>query len=162
MQRTGVQWEVMLRNDFRDLDCSVARALEVVGERWSLLVLREVFLGVRRFEQIQSDLGIARNVLASRLDRLVDHDVLERRAYQDRPVRHEYRLTQRGLELWPVMVSLMLWGDRHAPSSAGPPMSIVHRDCGGSVDDRLHCDRCGTPMDARSSQTRRRVDLAGD
>jgi DNA-binding HxlR family transcriptional regulator len=128
--------------------CSVARALEVVGERWSILILRDAFLGVRRFDGFQEDLGIARNVLADRLGRLVDAGVLEKHAYSDRPPRYEYRLTDKGRDLWPVVHALAQWGDHHeAPD--GPPTLFVHRGCGGAVSDRRTCDSCGAPLDAR-------------
>jgi DNA-binding HxlR family transcriptional regulator len=133
----------MLGSDYPGQVCSVARALEVVGERWTILVLRDVFLGVRRFEDIQRDLGIARNILASRLGRLVEHGVLERRAYQARPPRYEYVLTDKGRDLWPVVNALMVWGDRHAPAPEGPPTVLVHRDCGGPVDADGVCGQCG-------------------
>src|SRR5580704_8650496 len=114
----------MLGNDYKDQNCSIARALELVGERWTILVLRDVFLGVRRFEAIQRNLGVARNVLAARLDRLVDEGILEKALYQERPPRHEYRLTDKGLDLWPVIVELLQWGDRHLAPAAGPPVVI--------------------------------------
>jgi DNA-binding HxlR family transcriptional regulator len=133
----------MLGNAYPQQTCSVARALEVVGERWTVLILRDVFLGLRRFEDIQRDLGVARNVLASRLDGLVDRGVLERHAYQERPLRHEYRLTEKGLDLWPVITALMAWGDRHEPADGGPPVVLEHRACGGRLDADRVCDRCG-------------------
>ena len=110
----------MLGNDYKSQTCSIAGALEVVGERWSLLIVRDVFLGLRRFDEIQANLGIARNVLQTRLERLVEQGVLERSLYQERPPRYEYRLTEKGLDLWPIVVSLMQWGDRHAPPAGGP------------------------------------------
>ncbi|WP_309233688.1 helix-turn-helix domain-containing protein [Conexibacter sp. W3-3-2] len=143
----------MLRSDYDGQTCSIARTLEVVGERWTMLVLRNVFLGLRRFDEIQRNLGIARNVLADRLGTLVEHGVLEKVPYQERPVRHEYRLTEKGVDLWPVIVSLMQWGDRHAPTPAGPPVLLRHRDCGGAVSRHLTCEACGAalgPRDVRS------------
>jgi DNA-binding HxlR family transcriptional regulator len=134
--------------------CSVARTLEVMGDRWTMLIIRNVFLGLRRFDDLQSNLGIARNVLSDRLGRLVDDGILERRRYQERPERFEYRLTDKGIDLWPVMVSLMKWGDRHAPEEAGPPTLILHRNCGGEIDERFVCSECGELVDARSSEAR--------
>jgi DNA-binding HxlR family transcriptional regulator len=139
--------------------CSVARALEAIGDRWTLLVIRDLFLGLRRFEHLQRDLGVARNVLTDRLGRLVEEGIVERRLYQERPERYEYRLTAKGLDLWPVMITLMQWGDRHSPDQQGAPAVVVHRNCGGEVDERFNCRRCGEPMDARSAQVRRRPDL---
>jgi len=139
----------MLGRLYEEQACSVARSLEVVGERWSLLVLRDAFLGVRRFDDLQRSLGIARNVLAARLARLVDEGILERRAYQQRPERFEYRLTEKGLGLWPVLVGLMQWGDEHYPEHAGPPRVLEHRGCGGGVARHLRCDRCGAELGPR-------------
>jgi DNA-binding HxlR family transcriptional regulator len=139
----------MLGNAYDKQVCSVAGALEVVGERWSLLIVRDVFMGLRRFDEIQASLGIARNVLQARLTRLVDHGVLERRLYQERPPRHEYRLTEKGIELWPTMVALMQWGDRHAAQAAGPPVRLEHRECGGGVDEHRVCESCGARLSAR-------------
>ena len=139
----------MLRNDYASQVCSIAGALEVVGERWTLLIVRDVLLGLRRFDEIQADLGIARNVLQTRLRRLVDQGVLEKRLYQERPPRYEYRLTDKGLDLWPIVVSLMQWGDRHAAPAAGPPVRLVHRGCGGAVDGHRTCTVCGARLSAR-------------
>jgi DNA-binding HxlR family transcriptional regulator len=139
----------MLGNDYRDQNCSIARALELVGERWTMLVLRDVFLGMRRFEEIQRDLGVARNVLAARLGRLVEEGVLEKAPYQERPVRYEYRLTDKGLDLWPVIVELLRWGDRYAAPASGPPVVIRHRDCGGTLGEHRMCTRCGRPLSVR-------------
>ncbi len=139
----------MLRNDYRDQNCSIARTLELVGERWTILVLRDVFLGVRRFDELQRDLGVARNVLAARLERLVAEGILEKVPYQERPPRHEYRLTDRGLDLWPMIVELMRWGDRHAAPPRARPSCIRHRDCGGVMGERRICERCGAPLGVR-------------
>ena len=134
------------------MNCSVAAALEILGEWWTLLVLRDAFLGVRRFEDFQRRLGIARNVLTTRLQTLVAHGVLERRRYQERPERFEYRLTDKGLDLYPVLLSLMEWGDRWTGPEAGPPLVVVHRACGYESAPRLVCDHCGEPVAARDMQ----------
>jgi len=139
----------MLKRDY-DQVCSVARSLEVLGERWTLLVIRDVFNGKRRFDEIQEDLGVARNVLATRLARLVEEDILEKRRYQERPPRYEYFLTEKGIELWPVMISMMHWGDRYL-ADEGPPVVIHHKDCGGEVDGRGYCERCGERLTARDA-----------
>jgi DNA-binding HxlR family transcriptional regulator len=141
----------MLNREY-DQACSIARTLEVLGERWTLLIIRDVFSRRRRFDQIQESLGIARNVLAARLAWLVDEGILEKRAYQERPARYEYFLTEKGLELWPVMVTIMHWGDRHL-SHGGPPVTIRHKDCDGPVGDRGICERCGELLDARDAYT---------
>jgi DNA-binding HxlR family transcriptional regulator len=129
-------------------NCSVAAALDVVGERWTLLVLREAFLGVRRFDQMQQDLGIARNILAARLQKLVGQGILERRPYQERPRRFEYRLTQKGIDLYPAIVSLMQWGDRYL-AEGDPPVKLVHKGCGQHTDPVLACSHCSEPLTAR-------------
>jgi len=146
----------VLHSTYAGQQCSVARTLEVVGERWTLLILRDAFLGVRRFDDFQRSLGVARNVLTTRLQRLVDAGLLERRRYQERPERFEYRLTEMGLDLWPSIVALMRFGDRHLAGDDGPPMSLEHRGCGGAVTERLPCDRCGAdvgPRDVRVQRT---------
>jgi DNA-binding HxlR family transcriptional regulator len=141
----------VLGHDYSDQTCSIAAALEVVGERWSLLIVRDVMLGVRRFDALQNDLGVARNVLQTRLTRLVDNGVLERRRYQERPDRYEYHLTEKGLDLWPALVALLQWGDKYAPSSGGPPVLLEHRGCGGAVDGHRICDRCGQRLGPRDA-----------
>jgi DNA-binding HxlR family transcriptional regulator len=136
----------MLKRDYETQTCSVARSLEVVGERWSLLILRSVLLGVYRFDDLLNSLGITRSVLTARLQRLVDEGVLERVPYQERPTRYEYRATAKGIELWPVIAHLLRWGDEHYPEPAGIPRIVEHRGCGGRPDDHLLCDRCGEPL----------------
>ena len=140
----------MLNRDY-DQACSIARTLEVLGERWTLLVIRDVFDGRRRFDQIQDNLGVARNVLSNRLARLVEEDILEKRPDQERPPRYDYFLTEQGLDLWPVMSSMMYWGDRYRSEPEGPPMLIRHKVCGGLVDDRGSCVKCGERLGARDA-----------
>jgi DNA-binding HxlR family transcriptional regulator len=125
--------------------CSVARALEVVGDRWTLLVVRDALRGVRRFEDFRTRLGIAHNVLADRLGRLTEAGVLERCLYQTRPDRYEYRVTRQGLDLWPVIMSLLLWGDQYL-AAGGPPLLVIHRGCGGRLQPGLTCASCGAPL----------------
>ncbi|POM25909.1 putative HTH-type transcriptional regulator YybR [Actinomadura rubteroloni] len=126
-------------------NCSVARSLEVVGDRWTLLVVRAVFEGHRRFDDFQDDLGIARNVLTDRLTRLCDEGLLRRVRYQERPDRFEYRPTRKCVELWPAMMTLMLWGDRYyAPD--GPPRVVAHRGCTGTITSALTCSACGAAL----------------
>lgn len=141
----------MLRHDYPGLDCSVAKALEVIGERWSLLIVRGVMHGNRRFGEMQESLGIARNVLSARLQRLVDEDILERRAYQESPPRYEYFLTEKGLELWPALIALLHWGDRYSAGPDGPTRVIVHKECGGRVSERGICEDCGKTLHARDA-----------
>ena len=144
----------MLPRTYPDQHCSIAGTLELIGERWTLLVLRDAFLGVRRFDDFQRDLGVARNVLAARLGRLVDEGVLERVAYQERPERFEYRLTEKGLDLWPVLATLMQWGDKHVMGGRAPVV-LRHRGCGGEVTERLRCAKCGAELSARDVRAER-------
>ena len=139
----------MLHNRYDSQLCSVAGTLEVVGERWSLLIVRDVMLGLRRFDQLQSSLGIARNVLQTRLGRLLEAGVLEKRLYRDHPPRYEYRLTDKGLDLWPTLVALMQWGDAHATPPRGPAVVLTHRGCGGAVDGHRICAACGARLSMR-------------
>ncbi len=141
----------MLRHDYPGQVCSIAGSLEVIGERWSLLIVRDVFNGNRRFGEIQTSLGVARNVLSARLQRLVDEDILERRQYQESPARYEYFLTEKGLDLWPTLIALLNWGDRYSPTPGGPPKIIVHKVCGGRVSDRGTCEECGRVLHARDA-----------
>jgi DNA-binding HxlR family transcriptional regulator len=142
----------VLRNDYPDQICSIARSLEVVGERWSLLIVRDVMNGRRRFDELQKGLGVARNVLSARLQRLIEEEILERRAYQESPPRYEYFLTEKGLALWPSLIALLHWGDRYSPSPDGPPMLIVHKECGGAISDRGICEECGQVLNARDAR----------
>lgn len=132
----------MLRRTYDGQRCSVARTLEVVGERWTLLIVRDALMGITRFDGFLNSLPIARNVLSDRLNGLVDHGVMERVQYQDRPPRHEYLLTAKGRELMPVIVVLMEWGDRHLPIPPGPPATAGHAGCDGTVRTQLVCDSC--------------------
>lgn len=127
-------------SDFDSRACSVARTAAILGDGWTVLVLRDVFNGVRRFDEIRDHLGISRSVLSQRLAQLVDEDILERRPYRepgDR-TRHEYRLTDRGRDLLPVLTALMRFGDRHL-SPDGPPVVLEHRGCGAPVTTELVC-----------------------
>jgi DNA-binding HxlR family transcriptional regulator len=138
----------MERKSFRDVDCSVAQCLEVIGEWWTMLIVRDVFLGVNRFDDLQRRLGISRNVLTQRLDKLVDDGVLRRVAYQERPVRHEYRLTDKGRDLWGILDAMRQWGDRYA-APLGPRLQLRHRSCGHVAEPVLHCPACGEDVGAR-------------
>jgi DNA-binding HxlR family transcriptional regulator len=152
----------MLGRKYEGQVCSVARTLEIVGERWTLLIVRDAFFGVRRFDDFQRSLGIARNVLQGRLERLVEEGILQRVRYQERPERFEYRLTEKGIDLWPVMVSMLSWGDKHAAADDGPPAVIEHRGCGGRMNDRRICESCGALLGPRDVKaTRVQPALAG-
>ena len=133
----------------KELNCSIFRAMDVLGDRWTMLVLREAFVGVRRFTEMQRDLGVARNVLTDRLNHLVAIGVLERRQYQERPVRHEYRLTDMGKQLQPAILTLMHWGDQYlAPH--GAPTLIEHTGCGHETEPLLVCSHCREQLDTRN------------
>lgn len=138
----------MERKSFAGIDCSVAQCLEVVGEWWSMLVVREAFLGVTRFEDFQRRLGISRNILQNRLTTLVDAGVLVKVLYSEHPPRHDYRLTEKGRDLWPVLTAMRQWGDRYSAPS-GPPVGIVHKACGDLAEPHLVCGSCGERVGAR-------------
>jgi DNA-binding HxlR family transcriptional regulator len=152
--------QLVLHNTYEGQTCSVARALEVVGERWTLLILRDSFLGIRRFDDFQRSLGVARNVLNTRLQRLVDTGLLERRPYQERPLRYEYRLTDMGRDLWPALVVLMRWGDRWLAGDGGEPMAVEHRGCGGLVSEDVSCASCGETLGPRDVRAVRLAPVA--
>jgi DNA-binding HxlR family transcriptional regulator len=140
----------MRKASFADMHCSIAQSLEIVGEWWTLLILRDSFLGVRRFEDFVARLGIARNVLTSRLDTLVEAGILERRPYDAARGRFDYILTDKGRALWPVMTALRQWGDEWLLGEGNEPVLLEHRACGEPITAVLVCDRCGEPLDARS------------
>ena len=141
-------------SDLADERCSVARSVAVIGDRWTLMILRDCFLGIRRFEDFERRLGISRSVIADRLKTLTDEGVLRREAYQDRPVRHEYRLTEKGLALSPVMLAIVHWGDVHYAGEAGPPLIHRHKACGCDFTPVQTCSECREPVGARDVEVR--------
>src|SRR5438874_10336402 len=132
----------MERKSFSEMHCSVAQCLEVVGEWWSLLIVRDAFLGVSRFDDFQSRLGISRNILNQRLARLVETGVLTKVPYSERPPRFEYRLTDKGRDLWPVLTTMRQWGDKYA-APYGPPLRLRHKTCGRITEAVMTCSHCG-------------------
>jgi len=140
-----MQW-----NELEDQTCSVARTLSVIGDRWTLLILRDCFLKVRRFEGFQARLGIGRPILADRLQKLVDHEVLAKVLYQERPKRYEYRLTPIGLELYPIVLSIVHWGDIYMAGKEGPPLQHRHTTCGEIFSPVLVCSQCDEKIDPRN------------
>jgi DNA-binding HxlR family transcriptional regulator len=134
--------------------CSVARAVSVIGDRWTLLILRDCFLRVRRFEAFQERLGITRHILADRLRKLVKAGVLERVEYQSNPRRFEYRLTQKGLDLHPLLMSLVHWGDVHMAGRKGRPILHRHTKCDHDFDPVLACSKCGDEVSAKDVRVR--------
>jgi DNA-binding HxlR family transcriptional regulator len=131
------------------MTCSVAQCLDVVGEWWSLLIVRDAFLGVTRFDDFQVRLGISRNILTQRLNHLVEREVLKRVAYSDHPPRSEYRLTAKGRDLWQVVTAMRQWGDTWA-APAGAPVETRHISCGHVVTAVPACSHCGEPLEART------------
>ena len=144
----------MLRASFDEMACSVAQSLEIIGEWWTPLILRDAFLGVTRFSGFQERLGIARNILSARLDTLIEHGVMKKVPYQDNPVRYDYKLTEKGRDLWLVVAALREWGDRwEAPD--GPPVSMTHTSCGHVTHIVPTCSACGevlSPFDLRATR----------
>jgi DNA-binding HxlR family transcriptional regulator len=138
----------MDRKSFSGMDCSVAQCLEVVGEWWSMLIIRDTFLGVTRFDDFQRRLGISRNILNDRLNTLVDAGVLTRVPYSEHPPRHDYRLTDKGRDLWPVITAMRQWGDRYAAPD-GPPLQVTHKACGAITEAVLVCSSCGESLGPR-------------
>jgi DNA-binding HxlR family transcriptional regulator len=139
----------MQRTRFGEMTCSIARTLEVAGEPWSPLIIRDVWVGNTRFDDLQRSLGISRKVLAERLRWLVGQGVLEQRAYSERPVRYDYVLTPKGQELCDVLLAITAWGDRWTAGEAGPPVLLRHRACGEVTHAELRCAHCGGVLHAR-------------
>jgi DNA-binding HxlR family transcriptional regulator len=143
------------RDRYSAENCSIKRALDVVGEKWTLLVMREAFYGARRFDQFQARIGCARNILSERLATLTEAQILTRSPYREpgQRERHEYRLTEKGLDLITVVVAIKQWGDRWEAAPEGPPVDILHRDCGHRVEALLHCPHDDAPLTARDLQS---------
>jgi DNA-binding HxlR family transcriptional regulator len=127
------------------MECSVARTLDAIGDRWSLLIIRDAFYGVRRFDDFQRDLGVARNILTDRLQKLVAKGVLERRQYEERPPRFEYRLSDRGRDLIGVVLAMMRWGDRWT-GEGDAPVTVTHTKCGHETHAVVSCSQCGEEL----------------
>ena len=144
-----MKWE-----ELSDQPCSISRALAVIGERWTLMILRDCFLGVRRFEIFQRRLGVSRTIVTDRLVLLVEEGVLERRAYQDKPVRHEYRLTPKGLDLYPVVMAIAHFGDAYYAGEAGAPLLRRHKTCGCDFHPVQVCSACGQEIKAKAVEVR--------
>lgn len=149
-------------DDINQHQCSVARSSAVLGDRWSLLILSDLFLGVRRFDDFHKRLGLSRTVLANRLKLLEEHRVVTRNIYQDKPVRHEYRLTRKGHDLFPVISGLVSWGDKYYFDDSSPPIIRKHLTCGHDIQPVLSCPECHHDVDARSVEARIRPKTATD
>lgn len=133
----------------RRRDCSVARTIEVISDRWTFLILREAFFGVRYYDKFQVNLGIATNILSQRLKMLVEHEILRKQKDPDDARRIIYRFTEKGIDLYPITLALMTWGDRWLADKKGPPLKLHHKTCGHRLDPVMCCARCGRPVNAR-------------
>jgi DNA-binding HxlR family transcriptional regulator len=136
----------MRQTSFSSMQCSIARSLEVIGDWWTPLIIRDLYYGISRFDDLVEDLTISRNLLSARLTHLVKHGIVYRRPYSEHPARHEYLLTDSGRELMPVLTALMGWGDRWATPEGGPPVVLEHRSCGHRFTPVVSCDACGEPV----------------
>ncbi len=142
--------------DLSEQQCSVARSSSVLGDRWTLLILCDCFLGVRRFEDFQQRLGLSRTTLANRLQLLEDHEILSRIPYQEKPTRYEYRFTEKGLALYPIITSVVDWGDKYYADAAGPPIIRQHTTCGHDFHSVSVCSECGEAVDPHEVVARKR------
>ena len=148
-------------DEIDDSLCSFARTLGVIGDRWTMLVLREAFLGTRRYDDFQRNLAAAPHIVAARLKKLVEHKVLEKRRYQDHPPRYEYRLTERGHELYPALIALITWGEKWLKSPQGPATIRTHKSCKHRLHVVTTCGACGeavTARDVKAAMTQRYAD----
>jgi DNA-binding HxlR family transcriptional regulator len=141
----------MPKQAFSDIACSIARAVDLVGQRWTPLILRDMFVGMTRFEDFRRDLGVASNILAERLADLEKNGVVTRRQYQSKPARHEYLLTEKGRDLYPVIATLLAWGDKWLAGPEGPPALIVHADCGHVTTAKTVCADCNGELNAANA-----------
>jgi DNA-binding HxlR family transcriptional regulator len=140
------------RTSFETIDCSIARTMAILGEPWTALILRDLFIGITRFDDLHRHLGVSRKILALRLNRLVDDEVLVRRAYSDRTDRFDYVLSDKGWQLCDILLAISAWGDRWTTSQAGPPALIRHRGCGHSTVAEIRCSHCGEPLHAADTE----------
>ncbi|MFF0575336.1 winged helix-turn-helix transcriptional regulator [Streptosporangium saharense] len=136
----------MTRTDFTGIACSIARSAAIVGDPWVLLIMRDVALGLHRFDDLQRDLGAATNVLSQRLERLVEGGLLRRERYAERPDRYGYHLTEKGADLVPVLLALTAWGDRWESGKDGPPLIVRHHTCGHTTQATVTCHSCGEKL----------------
>ena len=145
----------MSRSDLADQICTYARTIELLGNEWTLMILREMFLGARRFDDLRCQTGASPHTLSQRLKRLERAGILRRETYSERPPRHEYRLTARGRDLWPVIIAMKGWGDRWLDAGDGaPPVAITHKACGHAVVPHTTCPDCGEVMHAHDAEAR--------
>lgn len=136
-------------DEIQEERCSIARTLSVIGDRWTMLVLRDAFLRIRKFDDFQKDLGISRQRLSDRLKKMVEEGVMEKVEYQINPSRYEYRLTQKGVDLYPIIVSMVTWGDKYMDNGDGAPIVYKHKACGNYFTAEIMCSECGDSVDPR-------------
>lgn len=136
-----------------DMNCSIARTLDVVGEWWTLLIVRDALRGATRFDEFRESLGMARGVLSSRLHKLVEQDILRRRPYSEHPPRYEYMLTEKGRALAPMITAMMTWGDTWAPAPSGPPVVLIHQPCGHAMHPVQTCPHCRSEVTTGNVRT---------
>lgn len=144
----------MTRTDTSAWPCTIARSVNVLGDAWNLLIIRDACLGIRRFDDFQRSLGIGRNILTARLNRLVEEGMLDRVAYQDHPPRHEYRLTDQGREIYPILAAMAAWGERWLVGPEGTPLQLRHTVCQHDMHAVVVCSECGEPLDVRQVRAR--------
>ena len=136
-------------HELGEMNCPVARSLSIFGDRWTLLIIRNSFMRTRRFDDFQKQLGITRHLLSERLTRLVDHNIFEKVLYQQAPKRYEYRLTERGLALYPIILALTTWGNRWLNDGEYPTVEYVHKSCGHKTQATMACSECGETLRAQ-------------
>ncbi len=145
----------MRRVDTSGWPCTIARGAAVLGDHWNLLIIREACLGTRRFDDFQRELGIGRNILTQRLHRLVEEGMLRRVQYQDTPARYEYRLTDKGRDVYPILAAIAAWGDRWLTGPEGTPLVLHHTTCDHDMHAVVKCSECDEPLDVRQMRARR-------
>lgn len=144
----------MSRTDTSQWPCSIARGVNVLGDAWNLLILREACLGTRRFDEFQRNLGIGRGILTNHLRELTDEGLLDRVPYQERPVRHEYRLTDKGRDVYPILAAMAAWSDRWMEGDEGPPLTLHHTTCGHDMAAKVVCGECDSDLHVREIQAK--------
>jgi len=149
----------MRSSQIGELSCAIARAVGAVGDPWTLMIVRELFLGSRKFEDLQAQTRASPALLTQRLKELVADDILSKRQYQDTPPRYEYHLTRKGVDLWPLMLALKHWGDRWGGWKGKPPAELRHLNCGGATGMKLVCECCGEPLTAFEVELRQREQM---
>lgn len=145
----------MSRTDTSGWPCTIARSADVLGDGWNLLIIRQACLGNRRFDEFQAALGIGRNILTTHLNQLVDEGMLTKVPYQERPVRHEYRLTEKGRDVFPILAAMAAWGDKWLSGPEGTPLVFHHTACAHDMHAEVVCSECGEAIDVRHTRARR-------